>query len=77
MVHTRCPAGVRGFPVPGGSLSLDLASLLGPLFLMWVLQLAMPSMVAQWLADRQGGHTGLLKRQGASTLALGPASWVW
>jgi hypothetical protein len=31
-------AGVRGFPNAGGPLVIDLASLLGPLFIMFVMQ---------------------------------------
>jgi hypothetical protein len=33
---------VRGFPVRGQPLRLDLASLVGPVFWMWVIQLLLP-----------------------------------
>ena len=40
--------GVRAFPYPGrGPLRLDFASLLGPLFFMWLLQLLLPVRLAR------------------------------
>eukprot|EP00198_Chlamydomonas_reinhardtii_P012318 XP_001701655.1 predicted protein [Chlamydomonas reinhardtii] len=36
------PARIKGFPTRGSPLRLDLASLMGPLFFMWAMQLLLP-----------------------------------
>lgn len=43
-------AGTRGFPERAKVFELDLASLLGPMFFMWVMQLLLP--VSGWPALR-------------------------
>ncbi len=37
-----CSTGIKGFPTRGFPFRLDLASLVGPLFFMWVMQLLLP-----------------------------------
>ncbi|KAJ9532946.1 hypothetical protein QJQ45_018033 [Haematococcus lacustris] len=68
--------GLRAFPNPGGPLEVDVASLLGPLFLMWIMQLLLPVWIHQMAGERAAGTLGLMRRQGLSLAAHGVATYL-
>ncbi|MEW5307614.1 MAG: hypothetical protein WDW36_009993 [Sanguina aurantia] len=70
-------AGTKGFPVPATKFKLDFASLLGPTFYMWIVQLLLPTFVYQMVQERQDGQLLLMRQQG---LRQGPywlALYIW
>lgn len=69
--------GFKGFPYPGGELRIDLASLLGPLFFMWLMQLLLPVYVAQLVSEKEGQLRSMMTMQGLGTPAYYIVNYVW
>ncbi|KXZ54601.1 hypothetical protein GPECTOR_4g666 [Gonium pectorale] len=70
-------AGVKGFPTRGSPLRLDLASLMGPLFFMWVMQLLLPTYVYALVSERESGAQLLMRQQGLRPAPAALAAYVW
>ncbi|EFJ47435.1 hypothetical protein VOLCADRAFT_92146 [Volvox carteri f. nagariensis] len=70
-------AGIKGFPTRGSPLRLDLASLMGPLFFMWVMQLLLPTFVHSLVSERESGAQLLMRQQGLRAAPAALASYCW
>ncbi|KAG2422265.1 hypothetical protein HYH02_015468, partial [Chlamydomonas schloesseri] len=70
-------SGIKGFPTRGAPLRLDLASLMGPLFFMWTLQLLLPTYVHALVSERERGASLLMRQQGLAPGAAAAAAALW
>lgn len=59
-------AGTGAMPAPPSAFRLDFSSLLGPLFLLWMLQLLGPVFVGRLVAEKEGGLGLAMRLAGAS-----------
>ena len=69
--------GVMGMPKPETGLSLDFASLLGPLFYMWVLMLPLPLMVYTLVYEKQFKLRMMMQMHGLRPAAYWVVNYVW
>lgn len=69
--------GVKDMPKGPSRLSLDFSSLLGPLFMMWFMQLMLPVNVFMLVQEKEAGLRIMMKMQGLKDGAYYAVQYVW
>eukprot|EP00887_Chlorella_sp_A99_P001140 scaffold14.g1140.t1 len=81
--HVKGPAysatlvGVKGMPKGATRLSLDFSSLLGPLFMMWFLQMLLPVNVHTLVYEKQASLRTMMRVQGLRDSAYYTVTYAW
>lgn len=69
--------GIKDMPKLANKLSLDFSSLLGPLFMMWFMQLLLPVNVFMLVHEKEAGLRLMMKMQGLNDAAYYLVQYLW
>lgn len=70
-------SGIKEMPKPETSLNLDFASILGPLFYVWVLQLVFPTMITSMVYEKESKLRDMMSVMGLSPRAYGLITYTF